>query len=128
MCFVIESLENIFRSVVPLTPERAPSLAMTALKVSGLAAAGLLAMAGTWDALHPFKDVIPGEIKAMIYDVTNFNKILGAFTGAFFAVSIAQPMKYYYNATFRPYIPTWSDIMELRSRGKVDDAAFLLRL
>lgn len=122
---VLESLENIFRSVVPLTPERAPNLALTALKVSGLAAAGLLAMTGVWDALHPFKDVIPGEVKAMIYDVTNFNKILGAFTGALFAVSIAQPMKYYYNATFRPYIPTWSDIMELRSRGKVDDATFI---
>jgi len=122
---VLESLENIFRSVVPLTPERAPNLALTALKVSGLAAAGLLAMTGVWDALHPFKDVIPGEVKAMIYDVTNFNKILGAFTGALFAVSIAQPMKYYYNATFRSYIPTWSDIMELRSRGKIDDAAFV---
>jgi len=122
---VLESLENIFRSVVPITPERAPNLALTALKVSGLAAAGLLAMAGVWDALHPFKDLIPGEIKAMIYDVTNFNKILGAFTGALFAVSIAQPMKYYYNATFRPYVPTWSDIMELRSRGKLDDETFV---
>ncbi len=122
---VIESIENIFKTVVPLTPEAAPNLAFTALKVSGLAAAGLMAMAGVWDALHPFKDLIPGEIKAMIYDVTNFNKILGALTGALFAVSIAQPMKYYYNATFRPYVPSWSDIMELRSRGKLDDATFV---
>jgi len=34
-------------------------------------------------------------------------------------------MKYYYNAMFRPYVLTWGDIMELRSRGKLDDATFV---
>ena len=122
---VMDSFENIFNTITPLTPEKAPNLAYTLLKVSGLAAGGLLGMAASWDLLHPFKDVIPGEIKAMLYDVTNFSKILGALTGAMFTVSIAQPMKYFYNARFRPYILSWSDVMELRSRGMMSDEDFI---
>ena len=126
MFFTIsDTIHNILESVIPLTPEKAPNLSYTLLKVAGLAGSGLLGMTAVWDLMHPFKDVIPGELKAMIYDVTNFNKILGAMTGALFTISIAQPMKYYYNAKLRPYILAWSDIMELRSRGKLDDATFL---
>ena len=121
---VTDTISNILSSVAPLTPEKAPNLTYSLMKVTGLAAGGLLGMAGIWDLIHPFKEVIPGEIKAMIYDVTSFNKILGAFTGALFTVSIAQPMKYYYNAELRPYIPSWGDIMELKSRGKLDDDTF----
>jgi len=122
---VWDSTLNILERVAPLTPDKAPSLANTLLTISGLSAAGLLAMAGVWDIMHPFKDVIPGEIKAMIYDVTNFRTILGALTGALATIAIAQPMKYVYNAMLRPYILKWGDIMELKSRGFIDDGTFI---
>jgi len=94
-------------------------------KIAGTSAAGLLAMAGVWDLMHPFKDAIPGEIKAMIYDVTNFKAILGALSGALITAAIAQPVKYSYNALLRPYLPSWSDVMEMRSRGMISDEEFI---
>ncbi|MBW2674999.1 MAG: hypothetical protein JRD89_16570, partial [Deltaproteobacteria bacterium] len=100
------------------------NLGLTMLKVAGLSAGGLLAMTKVWDLVHPFKDVIPGQIKAMIYDVTNFKTILGALSGALVTAAIAQPAKYSYNALLRPYLPSWGDVMELRSRGFISDAEF----
>jgi len=121
---VWDSFQSIIRAVTPVTPEKGVNLGLTMLKVAGLSAGGLLAMSSAWDLVHPFKDVIPGEIKAMLYDVTNFKAILGALSGALVTAAIAQPAKYSYNALLRPYLPSWGDVMELRSRGFISDAEF----
>lgn len=120
-----DSIHNILENFAPVTPERAGNLGITLLKIAGLSAGGLLAMTGVWDLIHPIKDVIPGEIKAMLYDVTNFKMILGALSGALVTAAIAQPAKYSYNALLRPYIPSWGDVMELRSRAFISDEDFV---
>jgi len=119
------SIHDILASFAPVTPDRAENLGITLLKIAGLSAGGLLAMTGVWDLMHPIKDVIPGEIKAMLYDVTNFKMILGALSGALVTAAIAQPAKYSYNALLRPYLPSWGDVMELRSRAAIGDEEFI---
>jgi len=122
---VWDSFQGILASVAPVTPEKGQDLGFTLLKIAGLSAGGLLAMSAAWDLVHPFKDVIPGELKAMLYDVTNFKMILGALSGALVTAAIAQPAKYSYNALLRPYLPGWGDVMELRSRAFISDDEFL---
>jgi len=118
---VINSFHSTLEAIAPVTPDKAGNAATTLLKIAGVSAGGLLGMTAVWDLMHPFKDVIPGEIKAMIYDVTNFKLILGALAGALVTAAIAQPAKYSYNALLRPYIPHWGDIMELKSREVISD-------
>jgi len=121
---VWDSFMNILEAVSPMSPESGENTLYTLLKVAGLSAAGLLSMTAIWDIVHPFKDVIPGEIKAMLYDVTNFNAILGVLQGILIGEIIRTPAKYAFNAKFRPYLPQWSDVMELRSRGMISDEEF----
>lgn len=121
---VFETILNICRQFAPVTPAKAPQLGITLLKVSGASALGLLGMAGVWDLIHPFKDAIPGEIKAMIYDVSNFRMILGGLAGILIGATIRTPFRYAANAMFRPAIPELSDVLELRSRQMLNDVEF----
>jgi len=122
------ALQNVLRSFAPVVPEKAEQMGMLALTVTGTAAGGLIGMTAIWDILHPFKDVIPGELKAMIYDVTNFKLILGGLAGALVTASIAQPAKYLYNSIFQPYIPREDDLRRFLWRGKITEQEYLMYL
>ncbi|MCD6148253.1 hypothetical protein J7J18_02655 [bacterium] len=122
---VWDHIISVLDALSPMSPEAGENALYTLLKVAGLSAAGLLAMTAVWDVIHPFKDVIPGEVKAMLYDVTNFRAILGVLQGILIGEIIRAPAKYAFNARFRPYLPQWSDVMELRSRGMISDKEFL---
>ena len=121
---VWDSFMNILESISPMTPEAGENVTYTLLKISGIAAAGLLSMTAVWDIVHPFKAVIPGEIKAMLYDITSYKAILGVLQGLLIGEILRTPAKYAFNAKFRPYLPQWSDVMELRSRGMISDEEF----
>jgi len=122
---VWNSFHRILEGFAPVTPERAGDLGLTLLKIAGLSAGGLLAMTAVWDLMHPIKDVIPGEIKAMFYDITNFKLILGALAGSLVFAAITRPARYAYNAMLRPMLPEWKDVMELRSRRFISDEDFV---
>jgi len=118
---VLNSLYNVLRGFAPLTPDRAGEAAISMLKITGTAAAGLLGMSAVWDLLHPFKDVIPGEIKAMLYDVTGFRTILGGLVGALATAAVIQPSKYMYNYILQPYIPREDDLKRFLWRGLITE-------
>ena len=118
---VLNTLYNILESFAPLTPDRAGEAAISMLKIAGTASAGLLGMAGVWDLLHPFKDVIPGEIKAMLYDVTGFKIILSGMVGALATAAVIQPSKYMYNYILQPYIPREDDLKRFLWRGRITE-------
>jgi len=118
------AIKSMLTAIAPVTPDRAENAGLTALKIAGLAAGGLLAMTAAWDLIHPVKDIIPGEIKAMIYDVTNFKLILGALAGSLVFAAITQPARYFYNSIFMPKLPDVRQLIELRSRGKLSKSDY----
>ncbi len=120
-----DAILSALRSIAPVTPEKAEEAGISALKIAGLAGGGLLAMTAVWDLIHPFKDVIPGEVKAMLYDVTNFRLILGGLAGALVGAAIAQPAKYLYNSIFQPYIPREDDLKRFLWRGHITEEEYL---
>ena len=122
---VWNSFHSILEGFAPVTPEKSGNLGLTLLKIAGLSAGGLLSMSAVWDLMHPIKDIIPGEIKAMFYDITNFKLILGALAGSLVYAAITRPARYSYNAMLRPMLPEWRDVMELRSRRFISDEDFV---
>lgn len=114
------SIQNVISGIAPITPERGENLGLTLLGLTGMAAGGLLGMTAVWDILHPFKDIIPNEIKAMIYDVTNFKLILGGLAGVVVTAAIIQPSKYAYNALLRPYLPRLAEAEEMLHKQLID--------
>lgn len=119
---------GIFQSIAPITPDRAEELGIRALEIAGMAGGGLLAMTAVWDILHPFKDVIPGELKAMIYDLTNFKLILGGMASALLGAALFKPLRYYYNYLFQPDFPKERDLREMLWRGYIDEEQYKLML
>jgi len=115
-------IQDAISGFLPITPENAEGVAVSMLSVAGLAAGGLLAMTAVWDLIHPFKDIIPGEVKAMMYDATSFKIIIGAIMGTMTTAAIVQPLKYHYNWILRPYRPAFKDVMEARARVTVSRA------
>jgi len=113
---IYETVKSAFSRLAPLTPEKAVGTVTGMLSTTGIGAVGLLSMAGMWDLIHPIKNWIPGQLKAMMYDVTSFNQVLGQFTHPLWGTSVGTPMRYYFNALFRPWMPRWEDYMELYSR------------
>jgi len=118
------AIKGLLSALAPVTPDKAENAALNALKIAGLAAGGLLSMTAVWDLIHPVKDIIPGEIKAMIYDVTNFKLILGALAGSLVFAAITQPARYFYNSIFMPKLPDVRQLIELRSRGKLSKSDY----
>lgn len=118
------AIKSMLTALAPVTPDKAENAGLTALKIAGLAAGGLLAMTAVWDLIHPVKDIIPGELKAMIYDVTNFKLILGALSGSLVFAAITQPARYLYNSLFMPKIPDVRHLIELYSRGKLSKSDY----
>ena len=56
------AIKSMLTALAPVTPDKAENAGLTALKIAGLAAGGLLAMTAVWDLIHPVKDIIPGEL------------------------------------------------------------------
>jgi hypothetical protein len=54
-----------------------------------------------------------GQVSAMIYDLTNYKVLTGAFVGALAYAAVRTPLTYYYNEKFRPKIPDDRDLMRL---------------
>lgn len=117
MSGVSNAITGILEAVGEMTPDRFQNVGLTMLTVSGLAAGGLLGMTAVWDILHPFKDVIPDTVKAMLYDVTNFKLILGGLAGAAIGAAITIPGRYFFNSILTPRLPSENDAQQMVWRG-----------
>lgn len=120
----INSLMNILTGIGEMTPDRFSNVGLTLLTTTGLAAGGLLGMTAVWDIIHPFKDIIPGELKAMIYDVTSFKLILGGLAGAAVAAAISTPGRYFFNSVLCPNLPSDRDALDMFRRGIMSQAEY----
>ncbi|MBA7675884.1 hypothetical protein ES703_84123 [subsurface metagenome] len=81
-----------------------------------VALGGLAGMTIAGETLNPISHLGLGHISAMIYDMTNYKIITGVFMGALTVAMLRQPLTYYFNEMFRPYILRAGDFMELMAR------------
>ncbi len=88
-------------------------------KTGYVALSGLLGMTIAGELLHPLKRIGLGNLAAMIFDTTNYKLITGAFIGAMSTALLRTPLTYYFNTTFRPWLPTPRDQADLRSHGLI---------
>ena len=115
---------NTILSLGKMNPLKAKDNMGMIMKLALSAALGLGTATVLGELLHPLKEVGLGNVAAMIYKATNYDIITGAVVGALATAAFSQPLKYAFNAHFQPYLPAWRDVMELRSRRKIDDKTF----
>jgi len=117
-------LLGILKKFLPRSPEQGESMIWEGLGFLGMGA-GILALMtlGGGLAKRISGADVPG-LAAIIADFSGFRFITGAIMGGLVTAAYAQPLKYYYNALFRPYLPSWNEIVEAFGRSKISDSLF----
>lgn len=103
----------------PVAPETSVQNYGSLVRVGSAAVMGLISMMMAGEMLKPLGNLGMGHLAAMIYDMTNFKIITGAFIGVLTAALITTPMRYYYNYVFRPSLPDPRSQDDLFSQGLI---------
>lgn len=120
----MDALSGFTQHLGPITPETAHVHYNSMLKVGATAVFGLVGMTVAGELLHPLKNLGLGRVAGMIFDLTEYRVITGAFMGALAAAAIGMPMRYFYQKQFRPWLPSARDTSYMRSRGYISAAQY----
>ncbi len=112
----MEAIMGIVRQIGQTNPTTAVSSYSAMAKVGMTALGGTRGMTIAGETLNPISHLGLGHISAMIYDMTNYKVITGVFMGALTFAMLRQPLTYYFNDMFRPFIIRQADFMELMAR------------
>jgi len=112
----MDAIMGLVRSIGPTNPSIAIDSYSAMAKVGMMSLGGLAGMTIAGETLNPISHLGLGHISAMIYDMTNYKLITGVFMGALTFAMLKQPLSYYFNEMFRPYVLSPMDFMELMSR------------
>jgi len=112
----MDAIMGLVRQIGPTNPSTAVNSYSAMAKVGMVALGGLAGMTIAGETLNPISHLGLGHISAMIYDMTNYKLITGVFMGALTVAMLRQPLTYYFNDIFRPYILRIGDFMELMAR------------
>jgi len=116
---LFDGIMNFLTNLGPVAPG-AGTGAVSGLTNIGLIIVGMLgAMTVAGHLIHPFQSIGLGEVSAMVWDMTNFRVVTGAFMGVVAALSIRTPLTYYLNQSLRPNLPSVRDAMEMYSKGAI---------
>ena len=119
---------NTVLNLAPVNPAVAKENIPMIMKMAMEAAIGLGGAYIVGELLHPLKQIGLGHLAAMIYKASNYDLITGAIIGALATAAFGQPLKYSFNEIFRPYLLSWSQVMELHSRNFLEDQEFMMFL
>lgn len=111
-----ESIIAYAQAVGPMSPSQAVTNFSSVAKVGFSALAGLTGMTIAGELLHPLKRIGLGNLSAVIFDMTNYKMITGAFMGTMCYSMLQTPLRYYFNNLFRPMLIREGDFVELLSR------------
>jgi hypothetical protein len=116
-----ESIFDFARSLGPMSPSTAAENFNSLAKVGMTAIAGLTGMTVAGELLSPLKRIGLGNLAAMVWDMTNYKMITGAFVGAMTYSMLQAPLRYYFNSLFTPMLLREADFTELLSRKAFSD-------
>ncbi len=101
------------------SPERALSMSDSLVKVGATVITGLIGMTFAGELTVLGSKLGLGNISAMIYDLTNYKVLTGAFVGALAFAAIQTPLRYYYQNTFRPKLPGEGEASAMFARDRL---------
>ena len=126
---VIESFNDaVFsfaKAIGPMSPDQAATNFSSVSKIGFAALAGLTGMTIAGEMLHPLKQIGLGNLAAVIFDMTNYKLITGAFVGTMAYSMLQTPLRYYFNSLFTPMLLREADFIALLSRGAFDSPELL---
>jgi len=112
-----DSIMSFAKALGPMSPDQAATNFSSIAKVGFAALAGLTGMTIAGELLHPLKRIGLGNLAAVIYDMTNYKMITGAFVGTMAYSMLQTPLRYYFNSLFTPMLIREADFVELLARG-----------
>jgi len=116
--------KNALWKLAPSAPEKGEELMNSAIKLLGIGAGGFAALTGVSMAVSWLSKHHLGHLSAILYDMSSYKYIAGALIGGLVFAAYTQPLKYFYNAKFRPFLPKWGEVMEAYGRSKISDDLF----
>jgi hypothetical protein len=120
----MDALVNYTSKLGPFAPSMGAQHYSSLLSVGATAVFGLVGMTLAGELLHPLKNLGLGNIAAMVFDLTNYKMLTGAFVTALATAAIALPMRYYYQDIFRPWLPDARTAGEMHSRQYIDNEKY----
>lgn len=124
-----QDVKNLLFSLAPSAPEKGEELMVQGLKLLGVGVSAFGALTGlsmvvSWLSKHHL-----GHLSAILYDMSSYKYITGALVGGLVTAAYAQPLKYFYNAKFRPYLPKFADVHSALGRSiiSLDEFKFHLK-
>ena len=118
---IVNGIVAVARAFAPTTPERGLDASAGIMRIASASVIGLVSMTLVGELCHPLKNLGLGHVAAMLYDMSGYKLIIGAFMGALTFCLIKQPVTYHFQRIFRPILPDKRDIIEARSRGLLPD-------
>jgi hypothetical protein len=92
------------------------------------AAKGLGGLVATSVAVSLLSKAQLGPFAAILYDMSSFKYVTAGIMGALSTAAFVQPMKYFYNAKYRPYLPPFRDAFASFSRNIISKKGFQFHL
>ncbi len=120
----MDALVNYTSQLKAIHPNYATQHYTNLITVGATAVFGLVGMTIAGELLHPLKNLGLGNIAAMIFDLTNYKMLTGAFMTALGTAAIGLPMRWYYYRLFRPQLPGIRDGMDFYASDDITEAAF----
>lgn len=103
----------------------APQRASVMTSVGFTSIATLFSMTVAGELLSPLKRIGLGNLAAMVYDMTHYKEVTGAYMKGFANAALKIPLELYFNDQYRPNILPQRDFTELLSRGAFDHPEYL---
>jgi len=119
--WLLEQFTKLVSNIAPISPEGGMGATSGLATIGMVMGGGLAAMTIGGHFVHPLHTIGLGKIAAMVYDMSNYKLILGAFMGAMVTASVRTPLNYYFNYLLRPWILEKRDYMTLISRRAFTD-------
>ncbi len=120
----IDGIFGFVEQMGPIAPSMVGGSFKALMSIGFLTISGLTGMTIAGELLHPLKQLGMGNIAAMIYDVTNYKMLTGAFVGALAVAMIRTPATYYYNKLLRPNLPRQGDAAAMFSHDRISSHDF----
>ena len=119
-----DKVKDTLYKLAPTAPEKGEELIESAMGLLGLGISGFGALTGvsmlvSWLSKHHL-----GHLSALLYDASSYKYISAAVMGGLVFAAYTQPLKYFYNAKFRPYLPAWKDACLMYDRSIITDDEF----
>jgi len=118
---MVTAMIDMAKAYAPISPTKAEDYAANVTKVAMSAGVGLGAAFLIGELLHPLKELGLGHLAAMLYRATGYDQFTGSIVSALVTTTLRIPLRYTFNAIFRPWLPSVDNLVDFRRRGLMSD-------